>query len=71
MSETHQPVTLGSRPGPAASSREPLSADAARSAIRAAETALLDERRQLTDAELAELADVPDASVPSLAALAY
>ena len=71
MSETHQPVTLGSRPGPAASSREPLSADAARVAIRAAEVALLDERRQLTQDELADLAHVPDASVPSLAALAH
>jgi len=48
-----------------------LSADEARRAVRAADTALLDERRMLTDAELAELAHVPDASAPSLAGLAH
>ena len=40
-------------------------------AIRRAAEALLDERRQLTAAELEELAQVDDASVPSLAALAH
>lgn len=39
--------------------------------IRAAEAALLDDRRMLTGDELAELARVPDDSVPSLAALAH
>lgn len=42
-----------------------------RSVIARASTALLDERRQLTSAELAELAGVPDESVPALAALAH
>ncbi len=71
MSDTLQPVSISLRPPSAALTREPLTADEARRAIRAAETALLDERRQLTDEELAELAHVPDASVPSLAALAH
>ncbi|HYI60439.1 MAG TPA: biotin synthase BioB [Acidimicrobiales bacterium] len=72
MSDTlSQPVALGRKPGPAASSREPLAADRARAALRAAETALLDERRMLTAEELAGLAHVPDTSVPSLAALAH
>ncbi|HEV7888093.1 MAG TPA: radical SAM protein, partial [Acidimicrobiales bacterium] len=39
--------------------------------LRAAEDALLEQRRLLTDDELAALAAVPDASVPSLAALAH
>ena len=42
-----------------------------RTLIAAAGAALLDERRQLTSAELAELAAVPDAAVPVLAALAH
>jgi biotin synthase len=42
-----------------------------RSLLAAAGDALLDERRQLTSAELAELAALPDGSVPSLAALAH
>ena len=42
-----------------------------RTLLARAGDALLDERRQLTPAELAELAHVPDASVPSLAALAH
>ncbi len=71
MSDTHQPVALGRKPAPAVGSRDPLSPEAARAAIRAAEVAMLDERRQLTADELAELAYVPEASVPSLAALAH
>ncbi|MCU1499525.1 MAG: biotin synthase, partial [Acidimicrobiales bacterium] len=71
MSDTLQPVSLSPRPRPATASRPPLAGDVARKAIRAAEVALLDERRQLTADELAELAHVPDASVPSLAALAH
>ena len=51
--------------------RERLTPQAARIAIRAAGVALLDERRQLTLAELAELADVPDSAVPTLASLAH
>jgi len=50
---------------------EALTADAARQAIRAAEVALLDERRLLDGDELASLARVPEASVPALAALAH
>ena len=42
-----------------------------RDALAAAATALLDERRQLTLDELARLAELPDASVPALAALAH
>ncbi len=45
--------------------------DASRALIAAAGAALLDERRQLTLDELAELAALPDAAVPSLAALAH
>src|SRR3954447_2748305 len=71
MSDTLQPVQIQRKPAPAKGSREPLTADEARRAIRAAETALLDERRMLTADELEELAYVPDASVPSLAALAH
>jgi biotin synthase len=71
MSDTMQPVSIAPRRGPATPARPELSADEARRAIRAAEVALLDERRQLTADELAELAHVPDASVPSLAALAH
>jgi len=71
MSDTLQPVQISRKPQPAAGSREPLSATEARRAIRAAEAALLDERRMLTPTELADLAYVPDESVPSLAALAH
>lgn len=71
MSDTLQPVSLSPRPAAAAASRPDLEPAAARAAIRAAETALLDERRLLTADELADLAHVPDASVPSLAALAH
>ena len=66
-----QPISLSRKPAPAEGSRPPLRPEAARAAIRAAEVALLDERRMLTAEELAELAYVPDASVPSLAALAH
>ena len=45
--------------------------DTSRALIAAAGAALLDERRQLTLAELAELAALPDEAVPSLAALAH
>lgn len=41
------------------------------SAIAAADEALLGRRRQLTAGELADLADLDDASVPALAALAH
>jgi biotin synthase len=50
---------------------EALEVDEARRAIRAAEVALLDERRVLDGDELATLARVPDESVPALAALAH
>jgi biotin synthase len=42
-----------------------------RDALAAAATALLDERRQLSLDELARLAELPDSSVPALAALAH
>jgi biotin synthase len=42
-----------------------------RALIRAAETALVDERRLLTTAELAALAALPDDAVPALAAAAH
>jgi len=71
MSDTLQPVVLSPRPKRAATSRPLLDAAAARTAIRAAEAALLDERRMLTAEELATLAHVPDESVPSLASLAH
>ena len=70
-SVTDQPVQFLATPRPAASTRPRLTELDARRAIRAAWDALLDERRQLTDAELAELAQVPDPSVPTLAALAH
>ncbi len=73
--QTVQPVALGRKPlagyEAAADDHPPLDAATARAAIRAAETALLDERRQLTGDELATLARVPDSSVPALAALAH
>ncbi|MCU0310040.1 MAG: biotin synthase BioB [Acidimicrobiales bacterium] len=65
------PVALSPNPRDSAPPRPRLSSDDARRAIRAAEAALLDERRQLRPDELATLADVPDASVPMLAALAH
>jgi biotin synthase len=68
---TDQPVQFLATPRPATSTRPRLSELQARRAIRAAWDALLDERRQLTEDELAELAQVPDASVPTLAALAH
>jgi biotin synthase len=71
MSATMQPVSISPRPAPARASRPLLDAAAARQAIRAAEVALIDERRQLTAEELVVLAHVPDESVPSLAALAH
>ncbi|MHB1486142.1 MAG: biotin synthase BioB [Acidimicrobiales bacterium] len=43
----------------------------ARQIIADAANAVIDERRPLTNGELAALADVPDESVPSLAALAH
>ncbi len=71
MSTTAQPVSFTPRPGAARASRPALDAAEARRIIRAAEVALLDERRQLTAEELDALAHVPDGSVPSLAALAH
>jgi biotin synthase len=65
------PVVLSPNPRQVAPDRPQLSPAEARQAIRAAEVALLDERRQLTADELAALADVPDSSVPALAALAH
>ena len=46
-------------------------ASTSRDLLTAAGNALLDERRQLTAAELAALAALPDESVPALAALAH
>jgi biotin synthase len=63
------PVSL--TPKVPAEIRDRLTPEAARSVIRAAGVALLDERRQLSLEELAELADVPDSAVPALAALAH
>lgn len=51
--------------------RPRLTAAEARQAIQNAARALLEEKRQLTLAELDSLADVPDSSVPALAALAH
>ena len=48
-----------------------MSSSEYRSLFSAASVALLDERRQLTGAELRALAAVPDEAVPSLAALAH
>ena len=71
MAQTSQPVTISTKPAPAAGSREPLSVEQARQAIRNAQDALLGERRMLSAEELAELAYVPDEAVPSLASLAH
>jgi biotin synthase len=51
--------------------RPDIDQESARARIRAAETALLDERRLLTGDELAGLAGLPDRYVTSLAALAH
>ena len=67
MAET--PVSLSSKS--IVVERDRLSPDEARRAIRDAADALLEQRRQLTLDELAALADVPDSSVPALAALAH
>ncbi len=64
---TRTAVALG-RPGP---DRPDLDAAEARARLDSAETALLDERRLLTGAELAGLAALPDRWVTSLAALAH
>jgi biotin synthase len=50
---------------------DPPSPERARELIRQAGTGLLEERRELSTSELAELAVVPDESVGSLAALAH
>jgi len=74
MSHTVEPLPLGRKAlvyRPAADDSDPLSAAAARTAIRLAGDALLDERRQLSGEELAALARVPDQSVPALGALAH
>jgi biotin synthase len=65
------PVALSPNPRADAPERPRLSPEQARAAIRSAQVALLDERRMLTIDELSSLADVPDASVPALAALAH
>ena len=65
------PVALSQNPRAESPERPRLSPEEARAAIRAAQVALLDERRQLTADELVALADVPDSSVPALAALAH
>lgn len=62
-----QPVVLRPSPSP----RAVLTSTEARTAIRAAGVALLDERRQLSLEELTVLADVPDSAVPALASLAH
>ena len=71
MSATLQPVSITSRSTSTQPSLPDLDPASARRAIRAAEVALLDERRQLSADELSELARVPNESVPSLAALAH
>jgi len=48
-----------------------ITTSADRRLLADAATALLDERRQLTQDELRALADLPDSAVPSLAALAH
>lgn len=57
--------------GDTASLGPPLLPSEARHAIRDANAALIDDRRQLDADELRALARVPDESVPSLAALAH
>jgi biotin synthase len=67
---TTERVAFTVRRGPAEQA-DRLSGDEARVVIAAAGTALLDERRLLGRDELTALAQVPDTSVPSLAALAH
>ena len=67
---TERVAFTGRRDAPAEPT-EALTSEEARRTIRAAEGALLDERRMLDADELASLARVPDASVPALAALAH
>jgi biotin synthase len=67
-------VTLSTpnpRPSRSASRYPEIDSRTARDRLRAAETALLDERRLLTGNELAALAEMPDQWVTSLAALAH
>lgn len=69
-----QTVAVSIKPAAAVRSKAlgpPLGTAEARVAIRAAERALLDDRRQLSADELEELARVPNESVPSLMALAH
>ncbi len=51
--------------------RPEIDSSTARARLKAAETALLDERRLLTGEELSSLAELPDSWVTSLAALAH
>ncbi|HEX3980427.1 MAG TPA: biotin synthase BioB [Acidimicrobiales bacterium] len=71
---TRTTVTL-SRPDRSVRADPPERADIPSSVVRSrllsAETALLDERRLLTGAELTDLAELPDSWVTSLAALAH
>jgi biotin synthase len=62
------PNRTPNRPTP---ERPAIESAVARARLRAAETALLDERRLLTGSELAELAELTDQWVTSLAALAH
>jgi biotin synthase len=67
-------VTLSApnpRPNRSASTYPEIDSRTARDLLRAAETALLDQRRLLTGEELAALAEMPDQWVTSLAALAH
>jgi biotin synthase len=56
---------------PAEPARPEIDSSTARARLRAAEAALLDERRLLSGAELTSLAELPDTWVTSLAALAH
>jgi biotin synthase len=71
---TRTTVTLGA-PSRRTSASEPerpqIESQVARKRLAEAETALLDERRLLTAAELSALAELPDTWVTSLAALAH
>jgi biotin synthase len=68
---TSVPMPTVSRAAPARLARDDLDPAEARARLRRAETALLDERRLLTVGELTGLAELPDAWVTSLAALAH
>ena len=59
------------RARPVADEPVAISTRADRDLLAAAAAALLDERRELTPDELARLAQLPDSSVPALAALAH